>query len=667
MDDTKNDVSESLGTGDTPSVSGAENGDISAVSTIIPQSSTGSQGKKSGGRKRWSKNGHTMLHKDSKVRSLAVKCYEEQLPYGWQHVEQEIQKASTKYWHIVAIWHYKDTYSEGGSPWKTAVEKRHLHLIMRRVDGKSVRVGQILCWLGIYFRPGIDDDLWKNHGVETVDKFSGYTMYLTHETEDAIADGKEPYSDDELVSNLSPEELDNVREGYIRVSNGRHKLSHEELVELDDQAFKLGYELRNFDYWYDQLSLAQRSNSKMKIIKESYDRGVAKRIQEKPEVLRLCVFIQGESNTGKTFGALRALSGKRVKTVEGGGTGKFDDLRADHQAIVISDDTCPNLLNVSDNYICRVYKRRSNNPVWAGQHLIVTSNLCFGAWLEACGLKNEKHIAAATSRFFICRVEHGADGANHLALLTPSTRGSVEEQRDRAGMFSDFQQKFNKSIAEYNPELNKYDFSALIDVHHRTAAQELTVEEQRYFNDFGLKIHFLRDEASLRTMALKKFGFFFWEAPEGPWCQHVGHAQVIVDMEGAKHFLSTFTTEGTWKYAISQSPDKDLLTGCDSNDLLKAVEWVLDPDGTIGAEQEEKEKEEAAKRAEAERKAKEEAEQKALLAQEAGALEYMAAVKAGRDDLIDTDDGHVYVKMSREDADRLYPDKMLHAEILRRS
>lgn len=70
-------------------------------------------------------------------------------------------------------------------------------------------------------------------------------------------------------------------------------------------------------------------------------------------MLRLCVFIYGEPNSGKTCASEKALSGKRYLTVKGSSTGKFDNLRVDHRSIIIADDVCPNLLNMTDNYIRR--------------------------------------------------------------------------------------------------------------------------------------------------------------------------------------------------------------------------------------------------------------------------------------------------------------------------
>ena len=151
------------------------------------------------------------------------------------------------------------------------------------------------------------------------------------------------------------------------------------------------------------------------------------------------------------------MDGKRVLSVGGGGTGKFDRLRPDHDAIVIDDDVCPNLLNMTDNYICRAYKRNSNNPAWAGRYFIVTSNLPFADWLDSCGLRVKTlsgnltpHYTAMLSRFFVC-VLQSRQGINHLALCSPSTRGSEQEQLERAEMFAEFAERFNSIIASYTP------------------------------------------------------------------------------------------------------------------------------------------------------------------------------------------------------------------------
>lgn len=437
-----------------------------STANTIPQQPSPNQVFPDGGlsKKRSMKN-RKVLSPTAKVPSLAIKIYVEQLLHGWNYTCQVIRNTDNNEFHIIAVCHNRDTYCESGSFWKPAYEKCHFHIIFRCVDRKKrIRVSSVLKQLGIVFRPGKDDILWSEHGVETVGNFAEYATYLTHETEKAIRDGKELYEMTELVSNLSIDEIREVRNGYIRLADGTHKVTTSELVELDDTAYKLGYDLKNFSAWYDTLSFTVRSNAKMKTIRESYERGVNARIEENSTVRRLCVFIQGEPNTGKTFASKKALSGNAILTVEGGGTGKFDNLRPDHNAIIISDDVCPNLLNMTDNYVCRAYKRQKNNPAWAGEYFIVTSNLSFEDWLSECKINiHGKHFSAMLSRFYVCEIKAKGDGTNYLALKSASDRGSIEEQTKRADMFMNFQKKFNEIMADYRPTKNKIDYSSMID------------------------------------------------------------------------------------------------------------------------------------------------------------------------------------------------------------
>jgi len=428
------------------------------------QSTTSPNGNK---KKRFKKDNSHILGYHAKVYAVAFKFYDEQLPYGEDAFVRAVRNSDKRKAQVLAIKHYRDIVTDG--IWQAATVKPHWHVIVRMTNSKdSMRVRTILNALRIWYRPTVDDDLWKGHGVETVGNFAGYATYLTHETEEAIRDAKERYDISEIVSNLSVDEIQQIREGYIRVSEKR-KLSQEELIALDKEAYDMGYNMKNFDSWYNEQPFAVRSNAKMKVIRESYDRGVKVRVDEHQEINRLCVFIQGRPNTGKTYAAMKALEGKQILSVKGGGTGKFDLLRPDHDAIVVDDDVCPNLLNMTDNYICRAYKRNSNNPAWAGRYFIVTSNLTFEGWLRSCGIKTidvrghvTAHYEAMETRFFVCRLEE-VNGVNHLALTLPSTRGSQQEQIARADAFWDFKRKFDATIANYTPCSNIVDFSSIIE------------------------------------------------------------------------------------------------------------------------------------------------------------------------------------------------------------
>lgn len=409
----------------------------------------------------------------SSVHSAALKIYDEQLKYDWDYTKNAIRTAfKSSYLQIEAIKHFRD-FLEDDNFWTPSREKPHYHIIFRLVDRKDrIRIRRVLKALGIEFRKGKDDNLLKEHGCETVQNFSAYSLYLTHETEDAILSGKSLYKLSEVVSNLTESELEQIREGYVRPCDKR-KLTQAELISLDKEAYDKGFELADFEDWYDALGFVVRSNAKMKVIKESYARGVEARIRENKSLSRLCIFVQGPPNTGKTYAAAHSVEGDYL-SISGGGSGKFDNLKPSHNAIVIDDDICPNLLNMSDNYICKAYRRNRDNPVWAGEYLIVTSNLSFNAWALECGIKMfpnpnlpsytdaySPQGKALRSRFYICELEQMQTGQHRLACRSASTRGTVEEQVKRADKFVDFQKKFNEIIANYNPQNNKVDYSKI--------------------------------------------------------------------------------------------------------------------------------------------------------------------------------------------------------------
>lgn len=413
-------------------------------------------------KKQWSKKELRRLNPNSKSNAFALKFYAEQLPYGAQAFLDALAQLDKSVVYVIAILHDRDEVTDG--IWHVALEKPHWHVLVKFVDRKKkVRVYQVLNWLKIYFRPGIDDLLLQNNAIETIGCFQSYCVYLTHETEDAIAENKEFYDLSELHSNLSLEEIKMIREGYIRISNANTKVTMSEMASLDDEAFQLGYDLKNFSDWYNALPFSVRSQSKMKTIRESYARGSESRLEKDNKVNRLCVFIKGASNTGKTYASIKTLIDKQVLVVGGGGTGKFDLLRPDHDVIIIDDDLCPNLLNMSDNFMRHAYKRQNGNPIWAGEYFIVTSNLSFIEWVRACGVKNEQQLQAVMTRFFICEIRQNENNVNYLALAQPSTRGTIEEQCLRADRFVDFQNKFNAIMSTYTPSLTGVNYDAILD------------------------------------------------------------------------------------------------------------------------------------------------------------------------------------------------------------
>lgn len=408
------------------------------------------------------KNKNTVKEKkiltlDNQFRTLSIKCYIEQMPEGWEAVRRNIKVMDKSVWQVIGICHDRDPV--GDDFWLPSIEKPHYHIIVRALDGKRPRVRQVLDALGIVYRPIVDKSLWENHGVETCKKYTHMAVYLTHDTEDAINDGKEQYELEELVSNLTIEEIRQIREGYTRVSESLEKVTPRMLAELDEAAYKLGYELGDFDAWYGSQTFNVRSNAKMRTVRESYDRGINKRLESGERVARLCVFIQSPENKGKSHAARYALEklGKRYLDVSGQGTGKFDNLKVTHDAIIVDDDACgKHLLNLADTTYTRVYRRNKNNPVWAGDYLIVTSNLSFDDWLWTCGIYDKAQVRAARSRFYICELTKPKELERDVLYCTSrADRGGDDYLAELDEKYMTFKEYFNESLAAYSKLKNK--------------------------------------------------------------------------------------------------------------------------------------------------------------------------------------------------------------------
>lgn len=441
---------------DAPANSG--NAPSNTSEDIVTQNTQKSKScRKKGGRP--AKGMPKVLSIASKFSTLAVKFYAEQLENGDEQLFYDrVRQIDKNRFYVMAIKHDEDEETDG--VWDVAKEKPHYHLIIKSKDSHDrPRVKDMLSKLGIIFRPGIDDTLLENRALETVGNYSAYALYITHDTPQARLDNKCPYDVGRIVSNLTPDEVQQIRDGFSRTHENR-KLTPDELAELDSAAYELGKRLGDFDKWYDALTFFERSNAKMRTIKESYYRGVENRLRENNFLLRCCIYIRGDGNTGKTYTSEKSMRkmGRAVLSVGGGGSGKFDNLLPSHGCILVDDDICPNLLNMADNKICHAYRRNKDNPVWAGDYLIITSNLPFEDFCERCGLKVKdlkglytKQFEALKTRFFFCEMTRDADGGLRLVCREPSTRGTEAEQEQRGAMFREFWQTFNELIKDYKP------------------------------------------------------------------------------------------------------------------------------------------------------------------------------------------------------------------------
>lgn len=440
---------------DAPAGNG-ENASSNTSENIVTQN-TQKRKRKKGGRP--AKGMPKILSIASRSTTLAAKFYHEQLEDGDETAFfNRVKNIDKSRYYVMAIKHDEDEETDG--VWDVAKEKPHFHLIIKAKDSHDVfRVKDMLAKLGIIFRPDLDTTLLENRALETVGNYSAYAMYLTHDTPQAQLENKYPYAVGRVVSNLTPDEVQQIRDGFTRTYEHK-KLTPDELAGLDAYAFELGKRLGDFAEWYNGLNFAERSSAKMRTIKESYFRGVEDRLRADAYMLRCCIYIHGDGNTGKTYTSEKTMRemGRAVLSVGGGGSGKFDNLLPSHGCILVDDDICPNLLNMADNKLCHAYKRQQNNPVWAGDYLIITSNLSFEDFCERCGLKVKdlrgnytKQFEALKTRFFFCEMMR-RENSLRLVCREASTRGTPEEQRKRGEMFREFWARFNELIKDYKQD-----------------------------------------------------------------------------------------------------------------------------------------------------------------------------------------------------------------------
>mgnify|MGYP003501327029 CR=1 FL=1 len=108
----------------------------------------------------------------SQVRMISIKCYEEQLPYGWEETVKRIKKISKDKWIVIAIKHDKDSVTD--EVWEPPLEKAHFHIIVKFVNGKltAIKTGKTSIIIQLKDYPEIHKEIEVNIGSEP--EFNAY-------------------------------------------------------------------------------------------------------------------------------------------------------------------------------------------------------------------------------------------------------------------------------------------------------------------------------------------------------------------------------------------------------------------------------------------------------------------------------------------------------------
>lgn len=309
------------------------------------------------------------------------------------------QAIAQKYKGEVEIYymiHNKDTISKDA--FELAIDKPHIHFIWHDLSGKERRASTIMNALGFVFIKELDESLVRKRGVEETKNYPSSVVYLTHETKQAKADGKYIYDKSEIITAVSAERIEELhREYYADATKNPYEIDEytgmTPVEEWGQKFYQLGTRYEDFEEYYlykfkidEQYKMQSNVRNYMYMY---YKQGQKDQIAKSLTLHRRSIFIQGPKHCGKTFTATAAMhylfGDKNTLVIKGGGTGKYDNLKGHHKAIILDDNTTDELLALADEYPCFAYKRNSNNPVWNGEYFIVTYNKSIIDYINDCG------------------------------------------------------------------------------------------------------------------------------------------------------------------------------------------------------------------------------------------------------------------------------------------
>ena len=335
-------------------------------------------------------------------------------------------------------------------------EKLHFHILFVRTNHKRFRVTQIFDSLGIA-RNDADDKLFSSFGAETIASLADYSVYLTHETEQAMRDGKYQYNISEIFKNISDNDLKELRNMY-KSPQLRDKMKTRDWDLASRKARELGENCGDFDKWAETgFHVTQRASRVFSEIHNEYELGLAQGIQN-VAIPRVNIVITGAKNLGKSYAVKYALKKMGINNTLTCpvGSGKYDLVTPATQALVF-DDTIPSqALNIMDDNGVILHRRNSDDRPWLGGFTVSTTNYGFDRFCEKClgirrkyqadnsngngiadytgfiSLDDKERREALSSRIYAFSVEVDDEGV-HLKRLNSCNRGSsaVLEQKDK--------------------------------------------------------------------------------------------------------------------------------------------------------------------------------------------------------------------------------------------
>ncbi len=351
-------------------------------------------------------------------RNMAAKFYTEQLPNGEDELINAVKTTSSSDRWLVAIKH------------TNTKDKPHWHFMDLSKERAGFNVGGELHRYGIYFRPGTDYALMKNRGLETLGSFDSYLGYVLHTDEKSQNLNKEPYTLDDIVSNLPKEELQKILDGR---PTKMKKLSSTEKIET---AWKAGYEANGFYTVANIVGVSGLSPLVEKKLRNAYEAGAVRRMKEHLMVNRLCVEIQtnrsgdkGVSDEKVISAVQAALKGLELSVCRDGDDIVFDSTT---DGIIILAQECP--ASYTREYIVSIgtdIHKSNKTSLWTGRYLIYL---------------NRHKTGHESKNSFVCQIKN----KKLICISAPSLTGD-ERSATIGEMYKEFRDKFNES---YNKKSN---------------------------------------------------------------------------------------------------------------------------------------------------------------------------------------------------------------------
>ena len=382
-------------------------------------------------------------------------------------------------WAIAIICHDRDMDVDKIDKLKAVHKKTHFHCVMWRRDGKRFRVRQAVKALGLNFNGIIDADLLSSTFSYTRN-LKNSLQYLLHMTYQSEHDGKEPYKQEELITNLSDEELNKIYHLTIK-----DRLSDDDWDDLSERAYKCGLNLHDFNDFADRhFNTRQQSQSPFRVVRQHYERGLRDGIARAGNIPRLNIILKGDFGTGKSFATQKVLNAMKLRIYKATpGNGKYDGLSANDDVLLYDDKYGSQLMSVCVDSPVLLYRRNHDASPWCGNCVISLTNSPFKSWILD-SMRKDVHVVngeivkadqekfrAVYSRFYCCEViwpdyqppEFGRDHSRdaYIKVTKKYDRGTPEERKIHNMMFDDLIPKIENEIKNfyqimYNDYWNKY-------------------------------------------------------------------------------------------------------------------------------------------------------------------------------------------------------------------